>query len=149
MRQFRNFDSQTTPQVVNVHWRMETPRDEHAGKPDEMGAGFWPSNDPNDDGYIGDYGDLQPTRYAEAKEFAEARMRDWRNDVWEYVGVVAVAEISIPIGGNSFTTYALNSPGCWGVESDSGDYLNELFEEQKAELIDHLKQLGAWAALQP
>lgn len=77
-------------------------------------------------------------------EKAEARMKAWRQGDWRYIGIRARATIYVPIGGNSFAVYTLSSPGLWGVESDSGDYLDETFEEEKATLTDHLKTIGEY-----
>lgn len=34
------------------------------------------------------------------------------------------------------------SGGLWGIESDAGDYLNEVYEEEKAGLLTELRQLA-------
>jgi hypothetical protein len=146
--QFRNIDIKG-PQRVKFQWRRETPRDETSDRPDERDDGFWPSLNPEEAGYIGDAepsdvdGAAQQARYDSALAAAEKRMEAWENDEWEFVGVVAVAEVAIPIGGGSYALHTFRSPGVWGVESDAGDYLDTLYVEQKAELLAQLRTLGA------
>lgn len=145
--QFRNFDAPNRPQQVSIKWERKLIDDDSGDMPDDNDDGFWPSLDPEEAGYIGDdptdvTGDKQQARYDELSAAAQARY-DSFGDSWNFVGVVAVAHISIPIGGGSFATYTLSSPGLWGVESDAGDYLDTVYEDQKAELLSHLKMLAA------
>lgn len=145
--QFRNFDAPKAPQAVRIEWECLTPRDDTADAPDERDEGFWPSLDPEDCGFIGE--DKGAAEFAEAMQAAEQRMQAWRDDEWEFVGVVARAHIAVPIGGGAFCTYMLDSPGLWGVESDSPDYIAEVFEEQKGELLAHLATMGEHFAPNP
>jgi hypothetical protein len=131
-----NIDSKNWPQVLHIEWTMETPRDDSANRPDERDDGFWPSRDPNAAGYV------MPENYDAAQESAEARMEAWGNDEWSYVGVVAVATAYVPIGGNSFRVMTLRSGGLWGIESDSEDYLREVYKEEKTALMGELTTLG-------
>lgn len=137
--QFSNTESGHKPQKLHIRWAMETPTDESADRPDEMCDGYWPSLDPDEAGWIGD----NPERsYDEQMADAQQRIDDYESGVWEYVGVVAVANLLIPIGGGSFRMMTLKSGGLWGIESDAGDYLMEVFEEQKDDLLAELKTLG-------
>ena len=135
--QYLNFDAPNRPQLVSIRWEMETPRDDYSDRPDERDDGFWPSRDPSTAGYVG------AADFDAAQEAAEARMAAWEAGDWEYIGVVAVAHVAIPIGGGSFCNHTFRSAGCWGIESDSGDYLEEVFREEQAELLAQLKTLGA------
>lgn len=147
-KQFQMIDS-PAPQRVRISWEMLTPSDGSADKPDERDEGFWPSLDPEACGYIGEPepSDVDATgqaaRYQEQLEAAESRMAAWEAGDWEYIGVVACARVFIPIGGNSFRVMTLESAGLWGIESDSGDYLREVFAEERAELLGQLRVLGA------
>lgn len=82
------------------------------------------------------------------QEGFEDRLELYRAGTFELMGVrakatVIVARDSVP---SSFAIYTLRSPGVWGVESDSGeDYLNEIYEEEKAQLIAALKAIGRLA----
>lgn len=134
--QFRNFDAPKAPQAVRIEWERVLKDDDSADRPDQMQDGFWPSQDPEDAGYV------EPDKFEEAQELAQTRMAEFDAGDWGYVGVIARAHIAVPIGGGSFCTYTLDSPGLWGVESDSPEYLAEVFEEQKAELLEHLKTMG-------
>jgi hypothetical protein len=136
--QYSNIDRPSAPQSVRIDWTMETPRDDDATPPDERDEGFWPSRDPGAAGYV------LPENFEEEHAKASERMRAWLNDEWEFVGVVAVATISIPIGGDSFHVIELRSAGLWGIESDSPDYLKEVFEDEKSQLEDELKTLAAF-----
>jgi hypothetical protein len=138
--QFRNFDSATRPQEVSIQWEMLTPRDDSGYYPTELDDGFWPSTHPGAAEYY------PPERYAAALEAAKARWEEFQNGDWHYIGVIARAHISVPIGGDGFTTYTLDSAGLWGIESDGGAYLNEVFEEEKASLLHALKAIAAHVA---
>lgn len=131
-----NLDNRIWPQQVHIKWTMETPFDECGDRPDERDDGFWPSRDPDAAGYV------LPENFDAAQESAEARMEAWQDGEWQYVGVVACAEVYIPIGGGSFRVMTLRSGGLWGIESDAGDYLRDVFEEEKAALIGELTALG-------
>lgn len=136
--QYQNFDNPKLPQRVRIEWSRVIVDDDFQPRPDEAQDGFWPSSDPDDDGYIGPNGNLDEA-YAEAK----ARMRAWEDGEWNWVGVRARATIFVPIGGGSFTTYSLLSPGLWAIESDSGEeYFAETFENEKESLMAHLRTIS-------
>jgi len=62
---------------------------------------------------------------------------------WNYIGITAEATISYSTGNGSFRLEWLSSGGLWGIESDSGDeYLNELKDEQLADLKQHLERFN-------
>lgn len=67
------------------------------------------------------------------------RMESLNNGEWQYIGVIAKAEILNPV---THTTQTIRSGGLWGVESDSGDYLKEVAREQLAELETELLALA-------
>lgn len=137
-----NQDESFYPQQVRIVWTRETPTDEHAQQefgmdPTNMDEGFFPSRDPEAAGYV------NPDQFDEMVEAAEQRLADWKAGDWEYIGIVAAAEVHIPIGGNSFVVHTFRSAGLWGVESDSDEsYIADLYAEQKADLLDSLKTLG-------
>ena len=131
MSQFRMVDAPSLPATGRVVCEMILSRDMSADAPDANDAGFWPSRDPNDAGYT----PLTGAEFEEAWQAAQDRMDAWKRDEWHYVGVICRATFHVPVGGNSFAVYTLESPGLWGVESDAGDYLTSVFEEQKTELF--------------
>lgn len=137
--QFRNIDLKG-PERVRIQWAMETPTDETCDNPLDRDEGFFPSQDPESPGYIGDVSQEEFER-----QFAEAQQRldDFHAGEWEYVGVIAVARVYVPIGGGSYTIHEFRSAGLWGIESNAGAYLDEVFEDEKASLLDNLKTLGA------
>lgn len=145
---YRNFDAPALPQAVRIAWEMVTESDDRNERPDSNDEGFWPSLDPDEPGFIGGPapddldGSRQRAEWERQHAEAEQRLADWEAGVWEYVGVIARAHISIPIGGGAFCCYRLDSPGLWGIESDSGDYLATVYEEQKEELRAHLQTLA-------
>lgn len=55
-----------------------------------------------------------------------ARLRDWCNDVWSWVGVVVTAERE---------ELELGRASLWGIESDAGDYLAEVAAELLPEAL--------------
>ncbi len=64
-----------------------------------------------------------------------------RNE-WSVVGIRAAVELPIPYGKDRILT-RIESPGLWGIESDSGeDYLDSVFQEESAILADMLAELG-------
>lgn len=134
---YRNFDAPKRPQKVHIAWRLEMPDDDSPDAPDERDNGFWPSHNEDAAGYV------DPENYDEAQRIASERMLAWRRGEWGYIGVVAVAEIAIPIGQGAFVTHTLRSAGLWGIESDVGEYLSEVFEEEKAELLSQIETLCA------
>ena len=134
--QYRMSDSAAAPQTVKIHWEMILETDDSVYSPDEHDEGFWPSRDPESAGYV------DPGKFDEQQDLARARMQAFRCGDWWYVGVIARAVMAVPAGAGCFTTYTLDSPGLWGIESDSGEYIKEVFEEQKAELLAALKIMG-------
>jgi hypothetical protein len=124
--------------------RLELPDDCQLA-PDEQCEGFWPSTDPDDAGYIG----ASPsTPYAEQFAAARARMDAFERGDWGYIGIRAQATITLASeSGNCATIYTLESEGLWGIESDSGeDYLAEVFEEQKVELLADILRISGEVA---
>lgn len=148
MTQFRNFDAPRAEQVVSIRWEQIELDDDSGESPEDRDEGFWPSRDPDAAGYVGE---VEDDAFAQMQDAAQERMDAFNDGEWGYVGVIARAHISIPIGQGSFTTYTLDSPGLWGIENeaDSADYRAQVFEEQKAELLGHLRILGAYIIAQP
>lgn len=134
---FRNYDAPTRPQRVSITWSMETPQDDCGDAPDKRDEGFWPSHDKNAAGYV------LPENFDKEQRKATRRMNAWKRGDWYYIGVVAVAHVSIPIGNGSFVTHEFRSAGLWGIEDSAGDYLKEVYAEEKDELLSQLKALGA------
>jgi hypothetical protein len=76
----------------------------------------------------------------------EGRLAAWRNDDWHFVAIRAKATLKFPCGANPdcWITSKLLSPGLWGIESDSGGaYFQEVYQEERAILIDMLDSLKA------
>lgn len=135
--QFRNLDAPNRAQQVQITWSMETPDDDSCSDaPDERQDGFWPSRNKSDAGYC------PPELFDKSQADAQRLMKEWRAGDWNYVGVVAVASVAIPIGQGSFVTHKFRSAGVWGIESYSPEYHKEVFAEEKAELLSQLKKLG-------
>jgi len=77
----------------------------------------------------------------EAQAADRARLAAYVHGQWAYIGVMAAAEIRIPYG-KDFIVTEIESPGLWGIESDSDeDYLNSVFEDEKKTLLDMLESL--------
>lgn len=64
-------------------------------------------------------------------------------DKWHYVGVQAVVTVFIPTGGKSFRVMTLESAGLWGIESNAGRYLREVYKEEQAGLMAELRTFAA------
>lgn len=60
----------------------------------------------------------------------------------QFVGIVAKAEILVPLGDH-WISQQVRSGGLWGIESDSGEeYFEEVGKEQVAELKEILLEYG-------
>lgn len=61
---------------------------------------------------------------------------------WDSIGVRAAVELPIPYGKDRILT-RIESPGLWGIESDSGEkYFDSVFQEESNILADMLAELG-------
>jgi hypothetical protein len=59
---------------------------------------------------------------------------------WSYVGVRAAVDIPL---SETQTAIRIESPGLWGIESDSGeDYFDSVFQEECDSLVGMLEELG-------
>jgi len=82
------------------------------------------------------------------KDFYKYGMQDYKrmeglnNGDWYFVGIQAEALISYPINGGSRRLEHLTSGGVWGIESDAGDYLEEVMKEEFADLKGHLEKFN-------
>jgi hypothetical protein len=138
------YDAPNKAQIPSIVFEVLTPPDDSPDKPDQRDDGFWPSRDPNAAGYV------EPDKFDSELAKAHERMDAFERGDWQYVGVRVRAVISLPMGGGSFVEYTLTSPGLWGVESDCADYIAEVAEEEKAQLLAHIADMGEAArALMP
>lgn len=67
-----------------------------------------------------------------------ARMESLNNGDWNFIGIIAKAEIVTESG----IMQTIRSGGLWGIESDSGDYLDEVGKEELVNLRSELMALG-------
>ena len=68
------------------------------------------------------------------------RMRGLTEGNWNYVGIMAEAEVTL---AGSNVIQRITSGGLWGIESDSGDaYLEEVAKSELEELRGELQTLG-------
>ena len=74
----------------------------------------------------------------ESPEQDYRRCEDYNRGDWYMLGVIAKAEILSPGG----VIQTVRSGGLWGIESDAGDYFDEVEAEQLAELRTELESLG-------
>ena len=84
-----------TCEVDGYELRAWTERDDDGDAPDLCDEGFWPSDDPNDAGYIG-----RKSKRTLARHHAKAEeiMRAWRDDEWDYCGVcVSVSRVGVEL----------------------------------------------------
>ncbi len=66
------------------------------------------------------------------------QMEGLNNNDWCFLGIIAKAKIRTANG----TSQTIRSAGLWGIESNSGDYLEEVGKEQLEELRAELESLG-------
>lgn len=111
-------------------------RDDDCSAPDERQDGFWPSLDPNNDGYIG-----PKSKSTLARHMARARevLRSWQADEWFYVGVaVTVEKDGVQLTGDY--DHAL-----WGIECNypfgrnPNHYLSTVADNYIGEALDDAK----------
>lgn len=69
------------------------------------------------------------------------RMEELNSGNFSIVGIVASAQVKYK-EGDHFRFEWLKSGGLWGIESDSGSYIQEVEEEQLADLKGHLLAFG-------
>lgn len=71
------------------------------------------------------------------------RMESYNRGGWCMIGIIAKAEVLIPIVGcpGNSTVQTIHSSGLWGIESDSGE--EELKRIEQEELVDLGRQLNA------
>jgi hypothetical protein len=85
--------------------------------------------------------DCPDSSYLEQEGF-ENRLAEFQRGEFGFIGVRAVVELPIPYG-KGHILQKIESPGLWGIESDSGDdYLDSVFQEEIAILTDMLAELG-------
>ncbi len=70
------------------------------------------------------------------------RMEGLNSGDWQFVGIVAKATIKYRTRNGSYRLETFTSGGLWGIESDAGDYLDEVKAEQLADLKAHLETFG-------
>jgi len=141
--QFAHADAKR-PDGCYIQFQKKLIPDDDNPRPDEKDDGFWPSLNPKDAGYVGDnfLCCVSDSEFNQIELAAHYRMRAWERGDWYYVGVRAVALCFIV--RNGVGTYVnIESPGIWGVESDSDEsYIEELYKEQIAELEEILGALA-------
>lgn len=87
--------------------------------------------------YVG--GDKQGT--PEYKKYGKRdyeRMESLNNGHWSFIGIIAKATIQTENG----VLQHITSSGLWGIESDSGEYINEVAGEQINSLKRELSSIG-------
>jgi len=78
------------------------------------------------------------TSYLEQEEFKD-RLAAYQRDEFSFLGIRATVDVTMPSG----TIQTLTSPGIWGIETDSGDdYFQDVFEEERSQLIEDLEAMG-------
>ena len=69
------------------------------------------------------------------------RMKGLNMGDWSFIGIQAEAKVSYKtINGRRLET--LTSGGLWGMESDSGKYLEEVMDEELSDLKGHLEKFN-------
>lgn len=80
-----------------------------------------------------------------ATEYGELdyeRMMAYKMGHWYMVHVAAKVTVKIPFG-DGYILHTVESPGLWGVESDSDDdYVHEIFKEESRTLEQMLTKMG-------
>ena len=72
--------------------------------------------------------------------YTEQDNKAWLEGKWKFIGVRARAIITIIMNGTG-TYYTIESPGLWGIESDTpAERLDEIYEEECDILKTHLRK---------
>ena len=107
--------------------------DNDSGPPDKHDEGFWPSQDKNAPGYMGE---VSTRKFNAAHKKASKIMAAWRNDEWFFVGVV----LSVEKNGVMLADHAAS---LWGVECNypgaNNSYLLQVANELLDEALEHGK----------
>lgn len=116
---YRNVDMTTTRDVVHVNFQREEVEDEHERTLKDFLSG--------DEEY---------------RTQDEERFKAWQHGEFAYIGIRAVAYITIQRGSYGIR-HILRSAGIWGIESDSEEsYLQDEYLNQIEELKSDIEALG-------
>lgn len=78
----------------------------------------------------------------EYRDQDQARLDAFRDGAWHFIGIQAAAHLYIVRNGVS-THYQFNSPGLWGIESDSEpSYLESVFSDEKDVVMNDLRYMA-------
>jgi len=135
---FANVDTKK-PDGFYVQFERVILPDDSGDRPDDNDEGFWPSLDPMKAGWVGD----NPERsFEDHLQAAHDRMAAFERGDWGYVGVRARA-LCLVVQNGYGTCINIDSAGLWGIESDAGDYLDEVYAEEVDNLKSMIAQMGA------
>jgi len=70
------------------------------------------------------------------------RREGLNNGDWYFLGIMAEAEVSYEVVSGDRRLETLISGGLWGIESDSGHYLEEVKKAELADLKQHLEKFN-------
>ncbi len=71
------------------------------------------------------------------------RMEDYNRGNWYMTGIAASVTLRIPQGDGGFILHTVETPGLWGIESDSDEaYVQEVFREECSTLVKMIQQLA-------
>lgn len=74
----------------------------------------------------------------------DSRLDEYERGKFDFVGVVAKAELLIPYGAD-FIREAITSPGVWNIESDADESdFDEIYQGELSILKDMLNALSNW-----
>ena len=133
-----------------ITYRARIERDDVSDKPDERQDGFWPSLNPDSDGFIGS---KSPRTLARHMARARAVMAAWEADEWFYCGVVVAAFIVDDEGDETALTDGYGA-ALWGVECNYPErsrrgyakrnaYLSEVAGESLSEAVKEAEEARA------
>ena len=90
-------------------------------------------------GPVENYQSIEPDEIRKYVQQDYERMKSFNAGDWHYIGIRAEAEIQLSENG---TFQTITSGGLWGVESDSGDYIKEIEQEELKDLRRKLEAIG-------
>jgi len=120
---------------LSTHTVLETPNSGLAWVSYQKEYRFFVSSD--------NYIDVEPAERLKYAEQDLERMLRYLSGELSSIGIRAVATFTIPVFGDSTMQQTVDSPGLWGIESDSDTaYFNEIACEQILELRHVLLTMG-------
>ena len=84
----------------------------------------------------------EPPGPEDTKEFTDLyynRKNQLEQGLWHFVGVIVEASLTLQYSGKIDRKIVLGDASLWGIESDAGEYFEEVIQELAPEALDEAK----------